>query len=151
MSRRFLSPLIVFGLLVGGSRATAQGTNTAQDGGHRLPVVVAIADNLPPDEPAFRIVRGPQTVILVPANASPELLTQAVETLRAAGTGTISSTGRSVQLRASGAASTRQRTSFPWAARVLADLEKAELRQLPEVGFVRWVMIYVPRGRAQRP
>lgn len=111
----------------------------------RVPALVAISPNLQGAEVPFRLARfggsSPQDVILLAPDADASVLTQAVEAL--------------IVVRRESGDVARGNTSFrvgqprrprvlPWAARVLADVQSAAPRDVPGVGRLRAVRIWLP-------
>ncbi len=117
----------------------------------RSPVLIALVDTLPDTTPRFRVVRlageSRREVVLLPADATPDLLTAALETLRVlwAGGGDDASVavGGAMFRRAPATAETRPARVLPWADRVLRDLRDARPRHVPGVGHVRAVQIWL--------
>ena len=111
----------------------------------RVPAWVAISPELDATAP-FRLARfagsAPHDVILLARHADATTLTQAVEALlaarRAGGNIPVSDSLLRVRQQA------RDARVLPWAGRVLADVRAAEPRQLPGVGRMRAVRIWLP-------
>jgi hypothetical protein len=112
----------------------------------RVPAWVAIDPELKGTETRFRLARfagsTPRDVILLQPDADATTLTQAVEALlaaRRAGGDTPSSDALlRVRQPHHGA------RVLPWAGRVLYDVRAAATRQIPGVGRVRAVQIWLP-------
>jgi hypothetical protein len=144
MFRLLLLLLSVFGPLFAGPAVSAQQDRP------RVPVLLAIVDTLPDTQPRFRIVQLADTsapyVVLLPRDASPELLSEAVVALRLVWA-TSGSETRSAVFRTAAPASTqtRPRRVLPWGNRVLQDLRAARARQIPGIGHVRAVRIWLAR------
>lgn len=116
----------------------------------RTPALVALSPDLRGAEAPFRLVRlggnSPRDVILLAPDADASVLTQAVEALM-------------VVRRQSGDDAARVSATFrarrpqqrprvlPWAARVLQDVRSAAPREVPGVGRVRAVQIWLPAQR----
>jgi hypothetical protein len=126
----------------------------------RVPVLLAVVDSLPGTGSGFRIVQlageSARNVVLLSPNASPDALTEAVETLRAVlalrGGGGSAGGGSAMYRAAPGTTDSRSRRVLPWAERVLRDLRMAHPRHVPDVGHVRAVQIWLaphPRGVAR--
>jgi hypothetical protein len=111
----------------------------------RVPAWVAISSDLE-GSARFRLARfsgnAPQDVILLTPDADAATLTRAVETLLAARREGGDRAASDALLRV------RQPTKgtrvLPWAARVLGDVRAAASRQIPGVGRVRAVQIWLP-------
>jgi hypothetical protein len=149
---RFL--VLACGALLVGTAASAQADHSAVA---RAPVLVALVESLPGPEPRFRIIRiagePVQHAILLPADASPGLLSSAVEALRLVWAHTpdqsADSPGASYRLRSGTTDSAARRGTLPWAERVIADLRAEPERNVPGVGRARAVRIWlVPLPRA---
>lgn len=117
----------------------------------RSPVLIAVVDTLPDTAPRFRVVRAAgesrREMLLLPADATPDLLTAALETLRVlwAGGGDDASVavGGAMFRRATASAENRPVRVLPWADRVLRDLRETHPRHVPGVGHVRAVQIWL--------
>jgi hypothetical protein len=137
------------GAMLTGTTARAQAHQSAASAS-RTPVLLALVDTLPKTEARFRIVRvagaPAQDVVLLPVDADPELLTDALETLRmiwaASATGG-RDTPEGVFRRAHGRTESGPRRVIPWGERVMSDLRKARERHVPGVGYVRAVRIWL--------
>lgn len=148
---RHVTLLILCALFLS-TEAAAQPTEPDARSASRRPVLVAFVDTVGDAAPGYRLVRlageSPQDVILLPADASPELLTEAVEALRVvwqrAGEGVDGSATVRVIPSEPGRAVVRQRV-VPWGATVLQDIRVARERHVPGVGRVRAVRIWLPR------
>jgi hypothetical protein len=132
-----------------GKAASAQPDHGTGRSAPRIPVLLAVVDTLPDAEPRFRIVtlagESARDVVLLPENATPELLATAVETLRMvwAGAGDASYTPTGMFRRAPGETETRSPRMLPWGERVINDLRHARERHVPGVGHVRTVQIWL--------
>lgn len=125
----------------------------------RVPVLLAVGDSFPETAHRFRIVRlaggSVRDVLLLPPDATPELLAAAMETLRRvwARSGDVNRAGGSVMFRrAPDLPQPRSRRVPPWSSRVLSDLREAPPRHIPGVGHVRAVQIWLaplPAGTAR--
>lgn len=115
----------------------------------RVPVLVAVVDALPHSGSAFLIERhrnrNPGDVILIGPDATAHDLSEAIHALvlirRHAGA-QVTSSGT---MRVRPAGNVRRRSPLPWAARVIADLKHAARRDVPGVGVVSAVEIWLPR------
>lgn len=119
----------------------------------RVPLTVALVSELPRPGAAYEIQRrttgSDRDVVLLLNSATPEQLSDAVRgmlTARQAGGDTATEAGTFRVRPHDGAA----RAALPWANRVLADLRAAHVRDVPGVGRVRAVRIWLPsqRGRS---
>jgi hypothetical protein len=144
---RLLICLLSFGGVLLSDTASSQVDRSSPRAQSRAPVLLAVVDTLPDTVPRFRIIRLPgesaREAVLLPSDAGPELLTQAVEALRR-----VWAHDRGLQpgemLRLNGGkAETHKRRTFPWAGRVLQDLREAHPRRIPGVGYVRAVQIWL--------
>lgn len=113
----------------------------------RVPVLVAIAPELDGTSSPFRLRRiegnASRDVILLASDADAAVLTQAVEALmlvrhRSGDEPGVSATFRVRQPQ-------RQRV-LPWAERVLRDTHAAAPREIPGVGRLQAVQIWLPRA-----
>jgi hypothetical protein len=121
----------------------------------RVPVTVAIVDELPYPDAPFVILRRPaetpRDVILLPRTASPALLSDAVRALALA-----RQQGGDVPRSASVLRLTVpqgrgwERAPLPWVPRVLRDLRRASETTLAGVGRVQAVEIWLPRTIRRR-
>lgn len=115
----------------------------------RIPVLLVALDTLPTTEPRFRIVRlgdnSARYMILLPDDAAPEVLSEAVEALRIVwATGPHPDAPHAMlRVAPSQPARSRPRRMLPWGDRVLRDLREARARHVPDVGHVRAVQIWL--------
>jgi hypothetical protein len=125
--------------------AAAQSTRLAP----RTPALVALSPDLRGAETPFRLVRfggsSPRDVILLAPDADASALTQAVEALmvvrrHGGDDARVNATFRARQPR-------QRPRVLPWAARVLQDVRNAPPREIPGVGRIRAVQIWLPRQR----
>lgn len=138
-------------LLAGAPPLAAQQTSPAAHP-TRVPVTLALAEQVPDSGTPFLIKRNPGRtpldLIVLSADADAAVLSDAVRALllvrRAAGDTAIAPANMRVRPRAL----TVSQPAFPWADRVIGDLRRAELRPVPGVGMARAVTIWLP---AQRP
>ena len=111
----------------------------------RVPAWVAISPEMDEAVP-FRLARfagrAPHDVILLAPHADAATLTQAVEALLAARRTGGDTPASDALLRVR--QPVQDARVLPWAARVLQDVQAAEPRQLPGVGRVRAVRIWLP-------
>jgi hypothetical protein len=155
MLKLLIFGLSVSGALFAGTTARAQAEQSAASA-LRSPVLLALVDTLPDTQPRFRIIRmagaSAQDVVLLPVDASPELLTDALEALRMVWAATATGgrgTPEGVFRRAHGKTEGGPQRVIPWAGRVMSDLRQARERHVPGVGRVRAVRIWLaPRPAA---
>lgn len=144
--RNLLICLVTLGWALLGPPASAQARQSAA----RVPVVLAVVDSLSDSDPRFRIVRvageSVRHVVLLPPDADPELLAQAVETLRIVWTrdgDDRTADAGALFRRVARTSQPRPRRVPTWSDRVLHDLREARPRQVPGVGHVRTVQIWL--------
>lgn len=146
-SRALLAALL---LMVGAPAVQAQ----AQARPPRVQVTVALVRQLPiRDEPYVLMRRAgpvPQDVILLPADATPELLSAAVSSLLAVRLQRGDVPVRTEMVRFSTRRGGRAQPWFPWTPRVMADLRRVVPAELEGVGRVPSVEIWLPRQRRSR-
>lgn len=127
---------------------------TAPGGGTpaRVPASVALVERLPVPGAPFVLLRDAEAesadVILLPADATPEVLSEAVAALlviRRQRGDRPDASGMVRLAHASG--QSRARRSLPWAPQVLADLRRAPTREIAGIGTVPVVEIWLPRQR----
>lgn len=157
MIPRLLICLLSFGGVSLSGTASAQADRSSPRAQSRAPILLAVVDTLPDTAPRFRIIRLPgesaREAVLLPSDATPELLTQALEALRMIWVHDKGSQPGELLRLNGGKAETRPHRAVPWAGRVLHDLREAHRRQIPGVGSVRAVQIWLaplPAGAAQR-
>jgi hypothetical protein len=115
----------------------------------RVPALVAISPNLHGAETPFRLARlggnSPRDVILLAPDADASVLTRAVEALMVVRrqSGDAASTSATFRVQ-----QPQRLRVLPWAARVLQDVRGAAPREIPGVGRLRAVQIWLP---AQHP
>jgi len=119
----------------------------------RVPVTVALVDDLTPSGVPFVIQRrpdlAPHDVILLRADATADQLSDAVRSLlvvRQAGGDTALSPA-TLRMRPRGPQPRGERRALPWVPRVFADLRRAEHRDIAGIGRVRAVEIWLPPQR----
>lgn len=121
----------------------------------RVPATVVFADQAVQAEPfvVHRRTDAEVDVIVLRSDATVEQLSDAVRalmTIRQLGGDTASSPGI-MRMRPRPVGPGRAAAHpVPWAGRVLADLKKAEPRDVPGLGRVRAVKIWLPRQRIGR-
>lgn len=118
----------------------------------RVPVWVAVSNEPLPDGQSFVVLRGRgpgriDILMLAPAAAPTELsdAVRALMTARSVAGDTATEAG-TFRVRRQGGNPTA-RTPLPWADRILRDLHSAPLREVPTVGRVRAVRIWLPAQR----
>jgi len=116
----------------------------------RVPLTLVLVSALPRPGAVYEIQRRTtgtdRDIVLLPNTATPEQLSDAVRgvlTARQAGGDTATEAGTFRVRPHDGAA----RVVLPWADRVLTDLRGAHLRNVPGVGRVRAVRIWLPSQR----
>jgi hypothetical protein len=144
--RNLLFLLVAALLPLSASTAVAQSTRPAP----RAPALVALSPDLRGAETPFRLVRfggnSPRDVILLAPDADASIFTQAVEALMAVrrqsgeDASRVSATFRARRTQ-------RRPRVLPWAERVLRDVRGAAPREVPGVGRVRAVQIWLPSQR----
>lgn len=124
-------------------------TLCAQEGRARVPAWVASSPDLEGSASPFRLARfagsAPHDVILLAPGADAATLTQAVESLLAARRAGGDEAASDALLRVPQPGMAKR--ELPWAARVLNDARAAAPRQIPGVGRVRAVRIWLPAQR----
>lgn len=151
-----VAPLLVCGALA--QRADAQRADS-QGKIPRIPVTIALLERLPEAPGELFLVRRSASadtgdVILLRADAAtPKTLEAALHTLltaRQAG-GDLPVVGGAFRIRpAQGAGAAERRRVIPWAARALADLRRAAPRDVPGVGRVRAIQLWLPSQHGGR-
>lgn len=135
--------------------ATAQQSLTHRP--QRVPVTIVMVDSINQRDASYVILRRPggvpADVILLRSGASVNQLSEAIRGLLTAryANGDVAPTAATFRVRPRMRAGADARPALPWAARVLNDLRRAELRELSGFGRVRAVEIWLPRqgnGRA---
>lgn len=114
----------------------------------RVPALVAISPELHGTEARFRLARfggdAPRDVILLAPDADAAVLTHAVEALLAVRRHSGDAAASDAMLRTPERPRARV---LPWAARVLQDVRAAAPRQIPGVGRLPAVQIWLPAER----
>ena len=156
MKKMFAAAVVAAGLALGAPVLDAQ-----QRAPTRVPVTIVLVDRLAQPGVPFVIERRPELtprdLIVLRADATPDQLSDAVRsllTVRQAG-GDMPTVRGTMRMRpqnagARGAARAAARRALPWAGRVLSDLRQATARDVPGIGRVRSVEIWLPpqaRGR----
>ncbi len=135
-------------------QAQAQTQAQAQSRSSRVPVTVALVQQLPVQGEPYVLMRRaaqvPQDVILLPADATPEVLSSAVSALLTVRMQRGDLPARTEVVRLSTGRAGRAQPRFPWTPRVMADLRRAGAAELAGVGRVPFVEIWLPRQRRQR-
>lgn len=152
---------ILFGLslailpISANSSASAAQTSDLERPG-RVPVTIVLTDHLPPDS-RFVILRSPTSdrrdVIALRLDATTTDLSEAVNTLLTArqASGDIPSIKQTLRIRPPGSPKAKGQREYPWIPRVLGDLRRATHTDVPEVGRVRAVQIWLPAQLSHRP
>jgi hypothetical protein len=118
----------------------------------RVPVTIALVEELPHPGAPFVILRrvggADHDVILLPADASVEQLSLAVQALLTARSAAGDTAERPATIRVRPrSGDTRPHRQFPWIARVHGDLRRAASRPVQGVGNARAVVIWLPPQR----
>jgi hypothetical protein len=121
----------------------------------RFPVAVVSVAELPAGAGAFEVIRrpdhSPQDVILIRENVSGEILSQAVWTLVLAHQAQpVPVQEERVRIRDSSSAGGDLRP-WPWADRVVEDLRDAQVVKIQGLGFVKALIIWLPRQSPAPP
>ena len=115
----------------------------------RIPVTVALLDELPPAQAPFALLRRTEDeggdVILLPAAADANLLSEAVRALLTVRRHQGDRAAQGGMLRVTARAS--RPPALPWAARVLGDARRTSARSIAGVGTARSVVIWLPPQR----
>lgn len=115
----------------------------------RVPVLIALVDSIPETNAQFVVRRGSgprrRDVILLRSGASEQDLSNAVRVLLVARRIGGDSVSRSATVRVRPRQEQRERREFPWVGRVWTDLQVAQRTDVPGVGRVRAVQIWLPR------
>lgn len=115
----------------------------------RIPVTVSMVDALPAAQAPFALLRRSTAdggdVIIIPAGADANLLSDAVRALLTVRRHEGDQASRSGMLRVT--ARTSRRPELPWAARVLGDVRRTPPQVLVGVGTTRSVTIWLPPQR----
>jgi hypothetical protein len=118
----------------------------AQEARARVPAWVAISPEMEGSANPFRLARfagrAPQDVILLAPGADAATLTQAVDALLAARRAAGDEAESDALLRVPQAG--QRRRELPWAGRVIDDARAAAPREIPGIGRVRAVRIWLP-------
>lgn len=123
----------------------------------RVPVSIALVDSARTGDAPYRILRradaSPHDVILLRSSSDATVLSEAIDNLLLirAQTGDTAKVNGAVRVKRAQGASGRAPREFPWAGRVLNDLRQAQARDVPGLGNVPMVEIWLPpqRGRKQ--
>lgn len=143
--------LALLALLAGADPAEAQAGSARGRAPTRIPVTVALVDELPAAQTPFALLRRSAAeggdVILVPASADAGVLSDAVRALLAVRSHQGDQGAEGGMLRVT--ARTSRRPALPWAARVLGDARRTPPQALSGVGTARSVVIWLPPQRAR--
>lgn len=127
----------------------AQGGNPGRPTPTRIPVTVALVDELPASQAPFALLRRSANeggdVIIVPASADADLLSDAVRALLTVRRHQGDQASQRGVLRVT--ARTNRRPALPWAVRVLADARRTAPQALDGVGTARSITIWLPPQR----
>lgn len=127
----------------------AQGGSSGRSAPTRIPVTVALVDELPASQAPFALLRRSANqggdVIIIPASAEADLLSDAVRALLTVRRHQGDQATQHGVLRVT--ARTNRRPALPWAVRVLADVRRTLPQALDGVGPVRSITIWLPPQR----
>lgn len=130
--------------------ADAQRAQEARAGRARVPLTIALVTTLPHPGAPFEIIRRPtgadRDVVLVTGGATAETLSDAIRGVLTARYASGDTAANATVLRVR-PQTVDLRPVYPWATRVLADLQRAPLRSVDGVGTVRAVRIWLPAHR----
>lgn len=116
----------------------------------RIPVTIALVASVPHSDQPFVVQRrpnqSPADIILLRTNATAEQLSEAITavTIIRQAQGDYPTTAALMRVRPHGR---HAHHNYPWVPRVLADVHRAPVQNLPEVGNARSVTIWLPRTR----
>lgn len=142
---RLLSFVFTVCAMLLSDRASAQAGRNGAGEPSRAPVLLAIVDTLPD----YRIIRlagaSPREAVLLPSDATPELLSEALETLRVvwARDDGLHPAATVMLRRGTRTGDSHPQRVLPWAERVLQDLQAAHRRHVPGLGHVSAVQIWL--------
>jgi len=129
----------------------AGGASAQQAAPTRVPVTIALSDQAMPPGAPFMIQRRPyqtpRDVIVLRSDATADQLSDAVRsllTIRQAG-GDMPTAPATMRMRPRDTRVAASRRAYPWVQRVLGDVQRAAYRDVPGVGRVRAVEIWLPR------
>jgi hypothetical protein len=159
MSNSVIGLVAIATLLCSGPlRAQASGSpQGVRHGAARVPLIIALVPVLPHPGVPFEIVRrttGPvPDVVLLTNSATVEQLTDAIRGVLTARYVAGDTAAQNMVVRTRPGASVDLRPVFPWAHRVLTDLQRAPVRGLDGIGAARSVRIWLPaqHARGRRP
>lgn len=129
--------------------------NRAPQRAGRVPVTIVLTDRTPPGS-RFAVERIPtaarRDVIALKPNATAGELAEAVNALLTARQveGDVPAARRTLRVRPTRAKNAGAPRVYPWAARVLADLQRAAPTNIEGIGEVRAVQIWLPRQFRER-
>ena len=122
----------------------------------RVPLTVALVDSARTGDAPYRILRRadatPHDVILLRSGSDAAVLSEAVNNLLLirAQTGDTARVNGVMRVQRTRGASAHAPRVLPWAGRVLNDLQQAQAREVPGVGSVPTVEIWLPPQRGRR-
>lgn len=123
----------------------------------RVPVSLALVDSARTGDAPYRILRradvAPHDVILLRSGSDAAVLSEAVGNLLLirAQTGDTARVNGVMRVQRARGAPGRAPRVLPWAGRVLNDLQLAPAREVPGVGSVPAVEIWLPPQRGRKP
>jgi hypothetical protein len=148
---RALALLLV--ALVYGANSTAAQPATASNPPTRVPVTIALVEQLPHPDAPFVILRrvneAEHDVILLPADADARQLSLAVQALLTARSVAGDTADSPATIRVRPRSGARAHRPVPWIARVHGDLQRAAHRPIRGVGNARAVVIWLPPQRSR--
>lgn len=132
---------------------SAQTATRSERAPTRVPVMVALVQQLPYPDAPFIILRqsAGSDYILLPGDADAALLTDAVNALLLARQRGGDRATADAVLRLRAPERVRGARPLPWVDRVLADLRRAPRRAVPRVGQAPAVQIWLPRQSRPQP
>lgn len=154
MRRLFLAMILAL-LVVHGIGSSAGAQAPASKAPARVPATIVLSDRLPPGS-RFVVKRSPASarrdVIVLAPDANEQELSAAIRALLTVRQreGDFPADAKTVRIRPT-RSNPAARPAFPWIGRVLADVNRADRIEIPEVGSVRAVQIWLPKQDKPRP
>jgi hypothetical protein len=157
MYRFTIVPIFLALLALSRGSAAAQQPESQQRRPTRVPVTLAMADT--PSAVPYRIIRradqAPYDVVLFSASADSAAASDAISDLilmRQVQGDTVPTGDAAGMMRVQGAGGGRvESRPIPWAGRVMRDLTNAARKDVPGVGTLRSVQIWLPPQRRRSP
>lgn len=153
--RQFFLALIPTLLVVHGIGSSAGAQAPVSEAFARVPATIVLSDRLPPGS-RFVVKRSPaaarRDIIVLAPDANEQELSAAIRALLTVRQreGDVPADAKTVRIRPTRSALVA-RPAFPWIGRVLADVNRADRIEIPEVGSVRAVQIWLPKQDKPRP